>query len=203
MRSVLLLDGNNTYYRANAVSDLHDSAGNRVSGVYGMIRIIRALIERFKPMDFVVVWDGGRSPARRLLYPEYKKKVIKDVEQEAAEQRRLEFVNQTTELFEHLPLFGLRQIKLPKTEADDVIAMLSIELSNVGLQPIVVSTDNDYLQLLQIDAPILVYSPVKDVLYDRGVFVEQYGFQPDRMLEYKSLIGDGSDNIGGINGIGD
>lgn len=203
MQSVVLLDGNNTFWRANSVTDLHDASGNRVSGIFGTLRIIRSLIERFKPTEFVVVWDGGRSESRKTLFPEYKKKPpIKEEEKEEAEFRRQEFFRQIEELLEVIPMFGVRQVKLPHTEADDVISMLSIELADLNFQPIIVSTDNDYLQMLQLDAPILVFSPVKNLLYDKSAFVHEFGFTPDRMLEYKAMIGDGSDGIPGINGIG-
>lgn len=202
MRSVVLLDANNAFWRSDSVTELHNSAGERVSGIFGMLRMIHGLVERFRPSEFCVIWDGGRSSARKSLYPGYKKKPSKDDDVEKAEFRRQEFSRQTNELFEHLPMFGVKQIKVPKTEADDVIALLTQELVQLDIQPMIVSTDNDYLQLLSISDAVLVYSPTKNILYDNAMFTKEYGFPASRMLEFKAMIGDSSDMIEGIKGFG-
>ena len=184
MRSVLLLDANNAFWRADSVTELHNAAGERVSGIFGMLRVIRSLMERFRPTEFVVVWDGGRSPMRKQVFPDYKKKPVKEEDKAQADFRRQDFSRQTTDLFDNLPLFGVKQIRLPKTEADDVIAMLTQEFVNMDVQPIIVSTDNDYLQLLQLSDNIIVHSPVKNVNYTTAVYAAEYGFSPSRMLEF-------------------
>lgn len=209
----ILMDGNNTAYRANCVTELYTKRGERTSAIVGTLNITHSVMEKLADeyglpvKEVIYAFDKGHSQRRKDLFPEYKHNRKKDQQDtEAAEENRLwmeEFIQQTNTLYENLCLFGVKCLRKDGWEGDDLIFGLSKAL--VERYPedrvVIVSTDEDFHQL--IDEYVDLYSPIKEILYTHANYEELMGIPREGFLTYKILKGDSSDGIGGIQGIGD
>lgn len=201
----LIFDGNNLAYRCNVVSELRTKSGERTSAIVGVLNSIPQVARKFRDSDVTideiyVIWDGGHNKRRTDLFPEYKANRKKDTSEEH-KTFMSEFFQQTNVLHEFLPSLGVKSIKLKGQEADDIIYSLLYYLEKQQEKSIIVSTDEDFLQL--VATGVTVYSPIKDIIYTKENFEGLFGIAPESFLSYKVLKGDSSDNIDGIAGIGD
>jgi len=192
----ILFDGNNMAFRSAAVIKLTNSAGRSVSVPFGVLRSIRSIISSFSTDTITVIWDGSRSKLRTDLLPEYKKSNRRKENKEKFEEDNIyDNIKITQELLSYL---GVPQIKINATEADDVIADMADTVKVV----LIVSTDKDFLQL--INNNISMYNPFTNTIINNYNFTSEVlpPLTPDQYLEYHILLGDKSDNIDGVPGIG-
>lgn len=179
------------------------TTGLKFGGIFGFIRCLRGVLERYPYRQCVACWDGGLSARRLHLLPTYKQRDTADTDQDYRNRFRLNRLY----LHQLLPLLGVMEVKLDGREADDLIH-LSRELlrtlaadagSSVGA--VVISEDRDFLQMVEPDTDI--YQP----RHDRYVTVhsfEQIAKLPlERFLLFKSVLGDAGDKIPGIKGVGE
>jgi len=200
---ILVLDGNNAIHRCDATTDLTTPDGLRVSGVFGTLRMIRALVNGLCPSKVIMTWDGGRSKRRMSISPEYKTRQLTSEEFEQLKLHREVLYQQMDILDQFLDCLGIPVIKVPKVEADDLIFVLASVYSMTDEIVVVVSTDMDYMQMVGLnDGRVAVYSPTREKLFDADEVVAHYGIRPDQIVDFKCLTGDGSDNISGVPGIG-
>lgn len=193
--TVLIFDGNNTAHRVKHTTELTYKQQD-VSISYGVLNIIAATIKKFKHVTSVIVcWDGGVPQFRYDRVPTYKRREHSDDDGEYQE-----FVRQVQELHNVLPSFGVYSIRKPKAEADDLIYHAS-RLVHPDYQKVIISTDKDLLQCINRDT--VVWQPYKELLIDRQNFKEYTGLAQSDFLVYRSMVGDSSDGIPGIKGIGD
>lgn len=205
----ILLDGNNTAYRANCVTELYTKQGVRTSAIVGTLNITHSVMEQLSkkydlPVKEVIFgWDKGHSPRRKQVFPEYKGNRQKENQTEEDKQWMEEFIQQANLLYENLPLFGIKCLRKLNWEGDDLIYGLAEGLKKKYPQDtiVIVSTDEDFHQL--IDTNVDLYSPIKQVLYTLDNYEELMGISPELFLTYKILKGDSSDGISGIAGIGE
>jgi DNA polymerase-1 len=202
MSNVLLIDGNNLVCQTLGKPPLCFN-GKRTEAIKISMAMLRSYIVNFDPEKVVVFWDGGRDERRIKIYPDYKKRK-EQTEAERAEKKI--FFEQMDEVRELFSALGIEQIRVPGREADDVIySYLEQNIESYGeAQPVIVSTDADMFQILSYYAhgKVLVFSPVKKILIDRVWVEEKYGIAIEDFVIWKSLVGDTSDNIPGIRGIG-
>lgn len=204
----LLLDGNNTCYRANCTTELYTKSGERTSGIMGTLNITHSVAQQLAKItkqpvkEILYAWDMGHSERRKALFPEYKGNRQKERTEEDKEWLN-EFIAQANTLYENLPLFGVKCIRKKGWEGDDIIFGLSKALTEKYPEDIVVivSTDEDFHQL--IGENVYLYSPIKQILYTLDNYEELMGIPQDLFLTYKILKGDSSDGISGIQGIGE
>ena len=198
----LLIDGNNIAYRSDAVLNLSIDT-TRVSAIYGMLTTLRHLLNTFTPSELIVVWDGGRSPFRTTVFPEYK--AHRDVDDPVIVEQKKVLFQQIVCIKEILDLLPVTQIEIPETEADDVIANMALaEQEDVTI----VSNDRDFIQL--VGGNVSIYFPTDkihltpDNYFDALEHLKKdyIGLSPRQVLQVKMLVGDKSDNIPGIPGIG-
>jgi len=205
---VLLVDALNTFLRSYAAIPTLDDDGNHIGGMTGFLRSIGAAIRDFKPTRVVIVFDGkGGSQRRRKIYPEYKsnrkpptrlnRQYDMTTEQQEVENMKYQLVS----LIEILECLPLTIFTLDNIEADDVIAYASELIAAQGGTSLIYSTDKDFLQMVTENTK--VYNPVKKKTFDINTVLEDYGVHPDNFVFYRSLMGDKSDNIGGIKGAGE
>jgi 5'-3' exonuclease len=205
---VLLVDALNTFLRSYAAIPTLDDNGNHIGGMTGFLRSIGAVIRDFKPTRVVVVFDGkGGSQRRRKIYSDYKsnrkpptrlnRQYDMTTEQQEIENMKYQLVS----LIEMLECLPLTVFTMDNIEADDVIAYASELITAQGGQSIIYSTDKDFLQM--ITDSVKVYNPVKKKTFDINTVVEDYGVHPNNFVFYRALMGDKSDNIGGIKGAGE
>lgn len=205
---VLIIDGMNTFLRSFAVDNRLNSFGHHIGGIAGFLKSIGYAIRNENPSRVIIVFDGeGGAINRQYLYPEYKKNrkagtlVNKMAFTSAYEQQEAQ-VDEIEKLVEYLQLLPVTLIAVDKLEADDVIGYTARKLyqDDPTCHVCIMSSDNDFLQL--INDRIYCYSPTKKKHYYEAEVLGEFGVHPRNYLVYKCFLGDTSDNIKGIHGIG-
>ncbi|MGN7411956.1 DNA polymerase I [Paenibacillus sp. SAF-068] len=197
MDKFILIDGNSIIYRAFfAMPPLTNSKGLHTNAVYGFTTMLLRLLEEHKPTHVMVAFDAGKVTFRHEGYQEYKG---------GREKTPPELSEQFPLLKELLKGLGIAQFELAGFEADDIIGTLTKRADDAGRQVLVVSGDKDMLQLASEHVHIgLTRKGVTDIeLYDPAQIKERYGLTPLQIIDLKGLMGDASDNIPGIPGVGE
>jgi 5'-3' exonuclease len=171
-------------------SHLQTSQGIPTGGIFIFLKSLWYLRELGNEM--ILVFDGGHSPYRKVLYLEYK---VRD-EKELKIQKILKFTFDT--LMDITPKLGFPTLRMEQTEADDVLYLLAKHMRTWGI--IALSGDDDFLQLTKLD--IDVYNPRTDEHWNREKFTKEWGFAPEYFSLWKSLVGDDSDKILGVPRLG-
>ena len=202
---VLIVDGLNLYLRAFAVNGALNDNGVPVGGLTGFLRSLAYAIREVNPTRVIVVYDGqGGSQRRRKIHPEYKanrkpgKRITRwDAFKDAREEKDAMKI-QFSRLIEYLDFLPINVISIDKIEADDTIAYIAHTLLDEDVT--ILSADQDFLQL--VDERITVWSPTKKKFYTPRMVEADYGVPAHNFLMYKVLMGDKSDNIEGVKGLG-
>ena len=202
---VLVVDGMNTFIRAYAASPVVDDNGRHVGGISGTLMSIGHAIKAINPTRVIVVFDGKNGSAkRRQMFSDYKsnRKVkirLNRAETVDQEDNQLEQLMRLIEYFEVLPF---KTLVYDGTEADDVIAYIAKDYyTKEDSQVYIMSSDKDFYQL--VDNKTFVWSPTKKKLYFQEDVYEEFGIMPQNFPIYRALLGDKSDNINGVDGVGD
>ncbi|XEC93314.1 DNA polymerase I [Paenibacillus tarimensis] len=193
----ILIDGNSIAFRAfYAMPPLTNSAGMHTNAVYGFTTMLLKLLEEEKPTHMLVAFDAGKITFRHEGYSEYKGGRAK-TPPELSEQFPL--------IKELLQAMGIAQFELTGYEADDIIGTLTRIADETAVQALVVSGDKDMLQLASSQVTVaLTRKGVSEVeRYTPEAIREKYGLVPAQIIDLKGLMGDASDNIPGIPGVGE
>ncbi len=192
---ILLLDAFSLLYRAFfALPPLTTKAGEPTSGLYGLSALLLKLLREQRPKGAAFALDLPRPTFRHGLYAGYK---------EGRLTPPSALGHQVGRLRELIAAFGFPAVSAPGFEADDVLATLAGELAAAGEAPVVVSGDRDVLQLAEGAVAVLyVGRGVKETRYDRTAVEERFGVAPPLLPGYVALVGDPSDNLPGVPGIG-
>lgn len=198
MRRCLLIDGNNIIFRAYYAFQnqrLKTRSGKPTGAVYGFVRMLLKMLEDRQPELVAVAFDTSRDTFRRRIYPEYKAK-RKPTPEDLLDQ--IPLAHQVVEAL------GIKILKHDDYEADDLIGSAAARLKD-EFHIEIVTGDRDLLQLVEDN--VLVELCLKGVSETREMdvpaFREEYGFDPRGIIELKALMGDASDNIPGVKGIGE
>jgi 5'-3' exonuclease len=204
---VLLIDGLNLFFRNFAMLNIVNEHGVHIGGLGGFIRSLGTLINAIQPTSVYVVFDGeGSSTNRKNLLPEYKSgrhvtrvtnwDIFENIDDEHDAK-----VDQIVRLIQYLKCLPVKTIALDKVEADDIIAHLCHELpAKHNSQCFIVSSDKDFIQL--VNDKVTVYRPIEKDYYTPDSVKEKFGVLPENFLHYKVLLGDASDKVPGIKGLG-
>ncbi len=195
-----LIDGYALIYRAFfalITRPLLSSRGENTSAAWGVTRFLLKILEQHQPEYLGVVFDAGNSE-RHILYPEYKatrEKMPDDLEASLPRIREL------------VRAFNVPVLELEGYEADDVIGTMARQANAAGLETVIVSGDKDFYQL--IEPGVVLLNPgrggptaVEEEWVDTSNAHERLGVGPERVTDYLGLIGDSSDNVPGVKGIG-
>ena len=205
---LLIIDGLNTFIRVfSAVPALNDD-GQHIGGVTGFLRSVAAVVRLIKPTRCIIVFDGkGGSRRRKDIYPEYKanraNKTAFNRYQEFAslEDEQDSMRRQFGRVIQYLNCLPVTTLSIDNVEADDIMAYIANEIYTDDKNRVTIcSTDRDFLQL--VNNRISVWSPIKKKMYTPSVMQEEFGFSSKNYLLYRSFIGDKSDNIPGLKGVG-
>jgi DNA polymerase-1 len=203
----LLIDGLNLFFRNFSAINAVNSNGVHIGGLGGFFRSLGALIRTIQPTQVYVVFDGaGSSNNRKNIIPEYKSnrnitRVTKHELFDSLEEEDDSKVDQIVRIIQYLKTLPVKTISLPRVEADDIIAYLSSELpTKPEDRAFIVSSDKDYLQL--VTEKVIVYRPIEKEYYTTDTVKEKFNVPPHNFLLYKLLMGDNSDGITGIKGLG-
>ncbi len=193
IKKLFLIDGNSFCYRAFfAIRNLSNSKGQPTNAVYGFITMLNRIIEEEKPDYLAVAFDLKGPTFRHNMYDKYKinRKPMPD-----------ELVTQLEPIKEILRAYNIKIFEKEGFEADDVLATLAKRLYSDRLDIYIVTGDKDTLQL--VNDNIKVYNTHKEgLIYDRETVRKNFGVTPDKIVDLMALMGDTSDNIPGISGIG-
>lgn len=201
---VLIIDGTNTYFRTFSASPALNDNGDHVGGFYGFINILKNIIKSVNPTRVIIVFDGkGGSQKRKKAYSNYKQgraiksKLNRVLDMDINDEQRL-LKTQFIKLLEYLEYLPVVVMSYDNVEADDVIAYITTNCIKDNV--IIYSNDKDYFQL--INDRVSVYFPAKNKLYTKTDIKNEYNILPENFIWYKVILGDKSDNIKGIHGIG-
>ncbi len=202
---VLVIDGFNLFYRNFSTYQSLNYDGEPNGGYIGFINQLKGFIEKFTPRYCFVVFDGAEAGyRRRQIFPGYKGKKARkkrfsylkfDEEFKEAIDNEEE---QIALIFETLKFLPVVVIQVDYYEADDIISYLISNFKNT--ENIICSSDQDYVQLVSDNT--LIYSPTKNILFSKKNIGEYYGVLKENFLFYRTVIGDGSDKIKGVDGVG-
>jgi DNA polymerase-1 len=192
-RTLFLVDGSSYLYRAFfAVRGLTSHEGLPTNAIFGFVNMILKIINERSPTHMAVVFDTKAPTFRQEIYPDYKAH-RPPIPEDLAVQ--IPYIKKILKAM-RIPL-----LEMEGFEADDVIGTLSRMASEEGRSTVIVSSDKDFFQLLSDQ--VLMWDTMKDVTLDPSYVEERFGVPPDRVLEVLALIGDASDNIPGIPGVGE
>ena len=203
---VLIVDSMNTFIRSFAMLQSMNPQGHHTGGLVGFLRSLGFLTRTIDPTRIICVFDGqASSSSRKSINPEYKatRNIKRITNWELFDDKDDEFASMTMQmhrLVEYLQCLPVTLISIDKVEADDTISYLAQKFGANGKKVTIVSSDKDFLQI--VDQNIEVYSPIKKKTYQKKDIQEEIGLIPENYLIMKALLGDNSDNLTGIKGLG-
>ena len=199
MKKIVLVDGNNLLFRsyyatAYTGNVMRNKEGFPTNGVYGFVNMINKIISDEKPEYMMVAFDIGKT-FRHEKYERYK-----DGRRETPDDLKVQFPVAK----KILTAMGIKYLECAGYEADDIIGTISMWCEkDPEYEALIVSSDKDLLQLIS-DETVVKLLKTKDYIWmDKKTFNDTYGFDPIHMIDLKALMGDASDNIPGVKGIGE
>ena len=206
MKRVIVIDALNMFIRNYIVNPMISTNGNPVGGSVGFLNSVKKQMREAKPDQVIICWDGsGGSQKRRQTVKEYKqgrKPLRKNykVEGMSEQSEKENMVWQQRILMEMLNEMPIIQLMLDRVEADDIISMISSSPKYKGWQKVIISSDKDFLQLLNDET--VLYRPIQKKAWTKNTVIEEYGISPENFVIARAIAGDKSDNLAGIKGAG-
>ncbi|MBQ4599351.1 MAG: DNA polymerase I [Clostridia bacterium] len=195
MEKLLVIDGNSIINRAfYGVRPLTTKDGMHTNAIYGMINIIEKHLHALNPEYAAVAFDLKAPTFRHKMYDAYK------AGRRATPEELLE---QFAPAKDVLRAMGFTIVEKEGYEADDIIGTLANAAAKAGKEAYVLTGDRDSLQLIGDGVTVLLATNTETIHFDRAAFVEHYGVEPSRFVDVKAIMGDKSDNIPGVAGIGE
>jgi len=191
-RHVYLVDGSGYIFRAfHALPPLTRSDGTPINAVLGFTNMMQKLLDETDADHIGVIFDAARRTFRNDIYPAYKANRT---------ETPPELVPQFALIRAATRAFGLPAIEMPGFEADDLIATYARQAADAGAAVTIVSSDKDLMQL--VDDRIKMLDPIKNRTIGIAEVREKFGVPPARVVDVQALIGDSTDNVPGVSGIG-
>ncbi|GMU19191.1 MAG: DNA polymerase I [Candidatus Babeliales bacterium] len=193
-KTVYLIDGSSFLYRAYyGVRPLHTAKGVPVQAVYSFVRMIKKLIDTFKPEHIAIVWDSRGKTTRHEMYQEYKA---------TRQAPPSDIFEQKEYIVKFAKMIGMRQIAQQGIEADDIMYSIAQEQKQAGKKVVLITSDKDMGQAIE-NEKIVIFDPWKDQIFNEEIFGIKMGLPVAKLPIYFAILGDASDNIPGVKGIGD
>jgi len=199
LKKVILVDGNNLLFRsyfatAYTGNTMRNSKGFPTNGLYGLVNMLNKIIREEKPEYMLVAFDKGKT-FRHEKYLDYKggrNETPDDLKRQFSVAKKL------------VPLMGIKCFEIDNYEADDIIGTYSkMALIDPEFETTIVSSDKDLLQLINEETEVKLLKQKDYIRMNEETFIDTYGIKPIRMIDLKGLMGDASDNIPGVKGIGE
>lgn len=199
MDRLLIIDGHNLLFQMffGMPNKILGAGGQAIQGVVGFVGAINKLVDMYRPTHLIVMFDGEKSNPRKEILEEYKanrpdwSEVVEDENP----------FTQLPYIYDALSYMGIKHAETTVCETDDVIAAYAIRYGK-ECEVLISSFDSDYFQLINENVKVVRYRGQYTVLCDERYIKEKYGIPPSKYLEYKCLVGDSSDNIKGVKGVG-
>ena len=203
---VLIIDGLNMFLRNYIVVPQISKNGQPIGGTTGFLKSLQKLCREMKPSQVIVCWDGrGGSRKRKQKNANYKEgrkpiRLNRNIKVLSEEQEKENKIWQMERIWNYLNNFPVIQLIADEVEADDVISYVCRHSSLRDEQKVIVSSDKDFYQLL--DQKTILYRPVQKKLLTRDTVLEEHGIHPNNFALARAIVGDKSDNLDGVPGIG-
>ncbi len=196
MKKLLVIDANSILNRCfYGVAPLNAPDGLPTNALYGMMNVLLSQLDRVKPDYVAAAYDVHHPTFRHDMYSEYKA---------GRHETPPELLSQFPYSKEVFEAMGVSVVERAGYEADDVLGTLSAQAEQRGgIESYVLTGDRDSLQLIGDNTFVLLATNKETVLFDRNAFFEKYGVDPEQFVDVKALMGDSSDNIPGVAGIGE
>jgi len=194
-KRLMLIDGHALAYRAyHAIPPLTSPSGEPTNATFGYANMLLKAIEDYAPDYVVATFDAGRT-FRHEEYAEYKANRAETPDDLRPQVERIKELTET---------LGIPIYMMDGYEADDLLGTLSRQALAEGVETIIVTGDSDTFQLITDDVKVLTPRQTfgEIVLYDADAVRQRYGLEPTQLIDLKALVGDSSDNIPGVRGIG-
>ncbi len=190
--NLVLIDGSGFIFRAyHALPPMTRPDGTPVNAVFGFTNMLAQFLKDHTGSHIAVIFDAGRYTFRNRLYEAYK------AHRPPAPE---DLIPQFALVREATEAFGVPAIELPDWEADDLIAAYAKAMTDIGGRATIVSSDKDLMQLIRPDVQMM--DPLKKKPIGLPEVMEKFGVAPEKMIEVQALIGDSTDNVPGVPGIG-
>jgi len=198
MKRLIMIDGNNLLFRsyyATAYSGnfMKNSKNFPTNAIYGLVNMINKILDEEKPNYVIVAFDRGKT-FRHEKYTDYKGGRIETPD---------ELKKQFPVAKEVISAMGLKWYDIDNYEADDIIGTFSTYCDNENIKGTIISSDKDLLQLINEDVDVKLLKSGDSIRYNEETFERDYGIKPINIIDLKALMGDSSDNIPGVKGIGE
>ena len=199
MEKIVLVDGNNLLFRsyyatAYTGNIMRNRDGFPTNGLYGFVNMINKIVAEENPKYMMVAFDIGKT-FRHEKYKDYK-----GGRRETPEDLKVQFPIAK----KILTAMGIKYLECEGYEADDIIGTISLWCDkDPEYEALIVSSDKDLLQLISDETKVKLLKPKDYIMMDKATFIQTYGFEPIKMIDLKALMGDASDNIPGVKGIGE
>lgn len=211
-RPIVIVDGLNLFLRSFLANESVSALSEPMGGVYGFMKMLDTTLYRWSPSKLIVVWEnGGPSPRRKHIFPEYKanrskvKAFTKENEGSIKDLLRNDVENKIKQLGllnGMLKMTPVTQIFIKETEADDIIGYLTKYcFKQEDCMKIIMSSDKDFYQLLE-DPNVRIFDPAKKITIDQKYVLEKFDIHPRQICLARTIAGDPSDNLDGVPGVG-
>lgn len=200
MENILIIDGNNLLFQMfyGMPSKIYNKSGQTIHATIGFISAIQRLIKMIDASKVVVVFDFDGSEERQELYKDYK--ANRENNWDELQIDEVPF-NEEENIWKCLDYLNIKYLLSKNMEADDLIASLTY-LYNKDNKVYICSYDSDFFQLINENVSIIKYKGKNSKIIDNDIFKEMFGFDSNKYVFYKSLLGDTADNIKGFTSIG-
>ncbi|HAE42247.1 MAG TPA: DNA polymerase I [Clostridiales bacterium] len=196
-KKIMILDGNSILFRAfYALPPLKNKNGIYTNALYGFLSMLYKLLDEYQPDYICTTFDHKKPTFRHERFKEYKA---------GRAQAPNELVMQFALIREILDVHKIRHLEIEGYEADDISGTLANMASQENMNVYLVTSDKDYLQLVREKVNVLLTKKgvTNTVLYNENVLFDEYGITPQQFIDLKGLMGDSSDNIPGVKGVGE
>ena len=199
MEKVILIDGNNILFRsyyatAYSGNTMKNSKGFPTNGLYGFVNMLNKIINEENPTYIMVAFDKGKT-FRHEKYTDYK-----GGRMATPDELKMQFPVAK----ELVKAMGINYYEIDNYEADDIIGTFAEKCNNnKDFDAVIISSDKDLLQLITDEVEVKLLKTSGSIRMTREEFINTYGIEPERMVDLKALMGDASDNIPGVKGIGE
>jgi len=206
LKRLMIVDGNNDFVRHYIVNPSLSSNGQPVGGIVGFLQSLQKLDRSIKPDSIVVVWDGaGGSKKRKSLVKTYKEgrkpiRLNRNVRNLEVNEETENRIWQQVRILEYLNKTPVIQFMKPDIEADDIVAFVSNLPRFSDWQKVIVSSDKDFIQLC--DENTVLFRPIQKEVLNKKTIIKDFSISPTNFALARAMVGDKSDNLPGVPGVG-
>lgn len=197
MKKLILIDGNSLLFRAYfAMRPMVTSKGVHTQGIYAFINMLNRILKDYEPDYIAIAFDMKEKTFRHEAYEEYKA---------GRKKTPIELLSQIPLLHQVLEAMNIAVLENPRFEADDIIGTVAKKASAEGISTLIISGDKDELQLIDKNTKVLINRKGMSEfdIYDTEAMLQRYNLTPSQFIDLKGLMGDSSDNIPGVPGVGE